>query len=131
MLNKTKMFEALAELAKFKKFDYRYSGDEYSLEEYYKIFSACDELCCLDELVGKTEKYKISIVDENESNASDLDIIYTIFKIEDIKSKDYGYLRYKGRYSSWDSSYYTSVEVVKPVEVKKVQYVSYIEDKNF
>jgi hypothetical protein len=130
-LTKTKMLTILAKMAVQKKLDIDYTGNKYSEEEYYQILSTCDELNYnIDELYGLIDDIRIEIIEDNYKYAEDNDLLSLVLKFTDIKSNSEGYLEFKGRYSSWDSSSYYLVQQVHPRKIEKTIYVTKL-DENY
>lgn len=128
-LTKVKMLTILANLAKIKKLEIDYTGNDYSEIEYFQILSACDEIGTdIDVLTGTFAGIKIEIVQNTLRNAEDNDIISLIFKFKEPEGSE-GYLEFKGRYSSWDSSSYYTVNQVYPRKIEKTIYVTKLDEE--
>ena len=80
--------------------------------------------------IGETDYYDVSLVENTCDGACDNERIHLIFKFENKSTADIGYLKFSGRYSSWDSSYFNDVQVVYPVEVKRIQYLTKLEKED-
>lgn len=49
-------------------------------------------------------------------------VIQVVEKSKDFKPSEFGYLKFSGRFSSWDDSYYTCIEHVHPVEKTEIVF---------
>lgn len=78
-------------------------------------------------LYGRTDTHISDIIEDTYAKVEDNELIHIIFRITRIKDGEVGYIRFRGRYSSWDcSSYYTS-EVVYPRKIEQVVYETKLE----
>lgn len=126
-MTKEIMIKTLAEIA-FKKDIFKYWGSIETVEDIIKHLSLSEEIDTeIEYAIGETDHYEVSLVETSCDSACDNDRIHLIFKFENKLSDDAGYLKFSGRYSSWDASYFNDVQVVYPVEVKKVQYLTKLE----
>lgn len=126
-MTKEIMIKTLAEIA-FKKDIFKYWGSIETVEDVIKHLSLSEEIDTeIEYAIGETDYYDVSLVENTCDSAEDNERIHLIFKFENKLSDDIGYLKFSGRYSSWDSSYFNDVQVVYPVEVKKVQYLTKLE----
>lgn len=125
-LSKEEMITALAKICVQKKvFDYIKQDTE---EDVIKYLSLSDDISTeIQDAAGEIQNYVISVVENTLESASDNEEMLIIFKIENIANTTTGYLRFRGRYSSWDASYFYDVNVVYPREVSQVQYLTKLE----
>lgn len=125
-LTKEEMIRALAKICVQKKvFDYIKQDTE---EDIIKYLSLSDEIDTdIEYATGETENYSIGIVENNLESAADTEEIMIIFKFENTSNTTTGYLRFRGRYSSWDASYFYDIDVVYPREVSRIQYLTKLE----
>lgn len=125
-LSKEEMITALAKICVQKKvFEYIEQDTE---EDIIKYLSLSDDIDTdIKYATGEIENYVISDVENTIKIASDNEEIMIIFKIENITNTTTGYLRFRGRYSSWDASYFYDVDVVYPREVSQIQYLTKLE----
>lgn len=127
-MKKEEMIKVLAEIATTKNIEIEYDPSyNYSFEENFKTLSMCDDLSPeITTLFGKTLTHK-SEIEYMTNEVSDNELISCVFKITNIKEKKIGYIRFSGRYSSWESSFYNSCEVVYPRKIKQTIYESKLE----
>lgn len=126
-MTKEIMIKTLAEIA-FKKDIFKYWGSIETVEDVIKHLSLSEEIDTeIEYAIGETDYYNVSLVENSCDSAEDNERIHLIFKFENKLSNDVGYLKFSGRYSSWDASYFNDVQVVYPVEVKRIQYLTKLE----
>ena len=127
-MNKEEMLMVLAEIAVNveAELDYKIKN---TIENNFKLLSVCDDISPyeVNKLYGRTNKHVVDVIENTYKTATDNDDVHIIFRITRIKDNEIGYIRFRGRYSSWDcSSYYTS-EVVYPRKIEQVVYESKLE----
>lgn len=126
-MTKEIMIKTLAEIA-FKKDVFKYWGSIETVEDIIKHLSLSEEIDTeIEYAIGETDDYEVSLVENSCDGACDNERIHLIFKFSNKLNNDEGYLKFSGRYSSWDASYFNDVQVVYPVEVKRVQYLTKLE----
>ena len=118
-LNRKEMINALAEVMLTCEID---DVEELTFEEAVSILES-DEIpeYTLSEISGKTENFEVTVASDRGSEGDGAEMFLT-FCIKSLKEEAKGFLEFYGRYSSWDSSYYYDSYVVKPEEVKVIQY---------
>ena len=129
-MNKEEMLMVLAEIAVNveAELDYKIKN---TIENNFKLLSLCDDISPyeVNKLYGRTSEHVVDVIENTYESATDNDEVYIIFRITRIKDNEIGYIRFRGRYSSWDcSSYYTS-EVVYPRKIEQVVYETKLEFK--
>lgn len=121
--SKEEMLRVLAKSAEKKKIELLYN-EGYSFDSNFKALSLCDELSTeIEDLSGNVDSYSIT-VEFDSKDISDNELMFLVYKIKRNSDNDVGYIRFSGRYSSWDSSYYHLCEVVYPKKVTKTIYES-------
>ena len=128
-MNKEEILMALAEIALDVEAELDYTIN--TIDNNFKVLSLCDDLSVyeVNKLYGRTSDYISDVIENTYETATDNDEIQIIFRITRIKDNEIGYIRFRGRYSSWDcSSYYTS-EVVYPRKIEQVVYETKLEFK--
>ena len=129
-MTKEIMIKTLAEIA-IKKDIFKYWGSIETVEDIIKHLSLSEEIDTeIEYAIGETDYYDVSLVENTCDGACDNERIHLIFKFENKSTADIGYLKFSGRYSSWDSSYFNDVQVVYPVEVKRIQYLTKLEKED-
>ena len=105
-LNKEEMLWVLAELAVKVDAERDYKGCN-TLDNNFKLLTICDDISHHDVslLHGRIDKYISDVIEDNEV----------------------GYIRFRGRYSSWDCSNYYTSEVVYPRKIEQVVYETKLE----
>lgn len=125
-MNKEEMINVLAELAITTKVLEYISIN--NIDKAVKYLSLCDEIDTdIECLIGSTDTHISEIIYDGFSKVTDEELTTCIFKITRIKNRTEGYLRFKGRYSSWDSSYYNSCDVVYPRKIEKIVFETKLE----
>ena len=85
----------------------------------------------LNKLYWRTSDYISDVIEKKLGYmAVDNDEIQIIFRITRISDNELGYIRFSGRYNSWDSSDYYSCEVVYPRKIETTVYETKLELKN-
>ena len=128
-MNKEEILMALAEIALDVEAELDYTIN--TIDNNFKVLSLCDDLSVyeVNKLYGRTSDYISDVIENTYETATDNDDVHIIFRITRIKDNEIGYIRFRGRYSSWDcSSYYTS-EVVYPRKIEQVVYETKLEFK--
>lgn len=126
-MTKEIMIKTLAEVA-LKKDVFEYWASIETEEDIIKHLSLSDEIDTVIEYAfGETDSYTVNVIENTVDYAEDNERIHLIFKFENKANADEGYLKFSGRYSSWDSSYFNEVQVVYPVEVRRIQYLTKLE----
>lgn len=126
-MTKEIMIKTLAEIA-FKKNVFNDWGSIETVEDIIKHLTLSEEIDTeIEYAFGETDDYEVSLVENTYDCAEDNERIHLIFKFSNKLNNDEGYLKFSGRYSSWDASYFNDVQVVYPVEVKRVQYLTKLE----
>ena len=126
-MKKEEMLRVLAEIATKTEVELDYNVNDF--EGNFNLLTLCDGISPyeVNMLYGRTDIHISDIVDNTYSEAKDNDVIQVIFRITRIKDNDVGYIRFKGRYSSWDClSYYTS-EAVYPRKIEQIVYDSMVD----
>lgn len=128
-LNKEEMLQVLAEIATTDERELDHNVNDY--EGNLKSLTLCDELNAYDinMLYGKTDTHISDVIENTYDSASDNELIHIIFRITRIKDNEIGYIRFRGRYSSWGSSSYYASEVVYPRKIEQVVYETKLEFK--
>lgn len=126
-LNKEEMLLALAEIAVNVEAELDYKNN--SVENNFKLLSLCEDLSCyeVNKLYAITSDYISDVIENTYEQATDNDAIQIIFRITRIKDNEIGYIRFRGRYSSWDSSEYYACDVVYPRKIETTIYETKLE----
>lgn len=125
-MNKEEMLWCLAEIATDR--EVQVDWNSKTKEQNFKALSICDELNCdIEDIVGSTETHIVDIIENTYRNAEDNDEILLIFRITRKSDNSIGYLRFRGRYSSWDSSSYYTCDVVYPKQISTTIYETKLE----
>jgi len=126
-LNKEEMLLALAEIAVNVEAELDYKNN--SVENNFKLLSLCEDLSCyeVNKLYAITSDYISDVIENTYEQATDNDEIQIIFRITRIKDNEIGYIRFRGRYSSWDSSEYYACDVVYPRKIETTIYETKLE----
>ena len=126
-LNKEEMLLALAEIAVNVEAELDYKNN--SVENNFKLLSLCEDLSCyeVNKLYAITSDYISDVIENTYEQATDNDAIQIIFRITRIKDNKIGYIRFRGRYSSWDSSEYYACDVVYPRKIETTIYETKLE----
>lgn len=127
-VNKEEMLWVLAELAVKVDAELDYKGCN-TLDNNFKLLTICDDISPVDVslLHGRTDKYISDIVEDTYDSVEDNELIHIIFRITRIQDNEVGYIRFRGRYSSWDCSNYYTSEVVYPRKIEQVVYETKLE----
>ena len=126
--NKEEMLTVLAKIAEQKRVELSYD-DGYGFIANLKALMLCDDLTDeVGDLAGKIPGYE-SKLEYYSMDVADNDLMQYVYKILREQDNDVGYIRFSGRYSSWDSSYFNLCEVVYPKQITKTIYESKL-DKN-
>lgn len=126
-LTKEEMLLALAEIAVNVEAELDYKNN--SVENNFKLLSLCEDLSCyeVNKLYAITSDYISDVIENTYEQATDNDAIQIIFRITRIKDNEIGYIRFRGRYSSWDSSEYYACDVVYPRKIETTIYETKLE----
>ena len=126
-LNKEEMLLALAEIAVSVEAELNYSTN--TIDTNFRLLSLCEDLSSyeVNKLYGRTDKYISDVIENTYEQATDNDEIQIIFRITRISDNEIGYIRFRGRYSSWDSSSYYTSEVVYPRKIETTVYETKLE----
>ena len=126
--NKEEMLTVLAKIAEQKRVELSYD-DGYGFIANLKALMLCDDLTTeVGDLCGKIPGYEAKL-EYYSTNVVDNDLMDYVYKILREEDNEVGYIRFSGRYSSWDSSYFNLCEVVYPKQITKTIYESKL-DKN-
>ena len=126
--NKEEMLTVLAKIAEKNRVELSYN-DGYGFIANLKALMLCDDLSGeITNLSGNIEGYS-STVEYDTPNIQDNYITQFVYKIKRDKDHDVGYIRFSGRYSSWDSTYYNLCEVVYPRQITKTIYESKLDQE--
>lgn len=68
-----------------------------------------------------SENYE-AVLEQTSGGEGDGAGIYCVFRVKRLSDNVQGYIEFEGRYSSWDSSYYSRSYCVEPEEVTIIQY---------
>ncbi len=126
-LNKEEMIMVLAELAVTNNVELDYSIND--VDTNFRLLSLCEDISSyeVNKLFGRTTEYISDVIENTYKQATDNDEIQIIFRITRISDNELGYIRFSGRYSSWDSSDYYSCEVVYPRKIEQIVYETKLE----
>ena len=123
----------LAEIAVDVEAELDYNVNINTIENNFKLLSLCDDTNPyeVNKLYGRTSDYISDVIEKKLGYmAVDNDEIQIIFRITRISDNELGYIRFSGRYNSWDSSDYYSCEVVYPRKIETTVYETKLELKN-
>ena len=128
-MKKEEMLMVLAEIAIDIEAELDYNVNVNTIENNFKLLSLCDDTNPyeVNKLYGRTSDYISDVIENTYKQATDDDEIQIIFRITRIKDNEIGYIRFRGRYSSWDSSSYYTSEVVYPRKIEQVVYETKLE----
>lgn len=128
-ITKEEMLLALAEIATEKEIEINWNTN--SKEDNFKLLSICDELSYdIQYIKGETSEFIVDVIEDNYDSAQDNAEITLIFRITRKSDNQIGYLQFKGRYSSWDSSAYYCCDVVYPRKVEMTVYETKLTKKD-
>ena len=99
--------------------------DVYGLESQKDVEDALrsDEICTsLD--YSYFEKFSNYTAEKVDSGGAEGDgaVVWVVFKIKRLSDNTEAYIKFNGRYSSWDSSYYNDSYLVQPEEVMVIKW---------
>ncbi len=100
--------------------------DDIDLEDLIKYLNSDCITCSLNYTfsVGEkflSENYEAELV-QTSGGEGDGASIYCVFRVKRLSDDVQVYIEFEGRYSSWDSSYYSRSYCVEPEEVMVIQY---------
>jgi hypothetical protein len=126
-LNKEEMLLALAEIAVNVEAELNYTNN--TIDNNFKLLALCSDLSSyeVNKLYGRTSEYISDVIENTYEQATDNDEIQIIFRITRIKDNEVGYIRFRGRYSSWDSSEYYECDAVYPRKIETTIYETKLE----
>ena len=129
-LKKEEMLMVLAEIAVTNEAELNYSTN--NVDTNFRLLSVCDNISSyeVNKLYGRTNKYISDVIENTYEQATDNDEIQIIFRITRISDNELGYIRFSGRYSSWDSLDYYTCDVVYPRKIETTIYETKLELKN-
>ena len=121
-LNKEEMLMVLAEIAVNVEAELNYCTN--TVDTNFRLLSLCEDISSyeVNKLYGRTSDYISDVIENTYEQAADNDEIQIIFRITRISDNELGYIRFSGRYSSWDSSSYDDFYFVQLEEVMITQY---------
>lgn len=128
-ITKEEMLVALAEIATEKEIEINWNTN--SKEDNFKLLSICDGLSYnIQYIKGKTSEFIVDVLEDNYDSAQDDEEITLIFAFTRKSDNQIGYLQFKGRYSSWDSSSYYCCDIVYPRKVEMIVYETKLTKKD-
>ncbi len=129
-LNKEEMLMVLAEIAVNVEAELNYCTN--TVDTNFRLLSLCEDISSyeVNKLYGRTTEYISDVIENTYEQATDDDEIQIIFRITRISDNELGYIRFSGRYSSWDSSDYYTCDVVYPRKIETTIYETKLELKN-
>lgn len=69
-----------------------------------------------------SESKNLLVRQVSQSRAYNEGELCTVIKVISKCTEEFGYLKFSGRFSSWDDSYYTNIEHVHPVEKTEIVF---------
>lgn len=130
-MKKEEMLMVLAEIAVTVEAELDYNVNINTIENNFKLLSLCDDISPyeVNKLYGRTNEHVVDVIKNTYEIATDNDDVHIIFRITRIKDNEIGYIRFRGRYSSWDCSSYYASELVYPRKIEQVVYETKLEFK--
>lgn len=130
-MKKEEMLMVLAEIAVDVDAELDYNVKINTIGNNFKLLSLCDDISPyeVNKLYGRTNEHVVDVIENTYETATDNDDVHIIFRITRIKDNEIGYIRFRGRYSSWDCSSYYASELVYPRKIEQVVYETKLEFK--